>query len=70
MKRVIISTTLVLILTPTVHAKNPAAVEIRVNATCIAMASGSGPASPEVIFDIYWHGARDACKGKPAICHN
>lgn len=68
MKRVIISATLAMFLAPAVHAVNPAAVEMRINGTCNAMASGNGPASPDVLLDMCWRGARDAYKGKPATC--
>ncbi|WP_258090791.1 hypothetical protein [Serratia liquefaciens] len=70
MKRVIISAALAMFLAPAVHAKNTAMLEMRINGTCNTMASGSGPASPDVLFDMCWRGARDAYKGKPATCRN
>ncbi|HGP0346249.1 TPA: hypothetical protein ACLFK6_004611 [Serratia marcescens] len=70
MKRVIISAALAIFLAPAAYAKNTAMLEMRINATCNAMASGSGPASQNVLFDMCWRGARDAYKGKAATCRN
>ncbi|MFW7204155.1 hypothetical protein ACMGF7_24400 [Serratia sp. BNK-17] len=70
MKRVILFAVLAMFLAPAAYAKNTAMLEMRINGTCNTMASGNGPASPDVLFDMCWRGARDAYKGKPATCHN